>query len=123
MSDWYTAATFYRERVAVDPAFDVLGDMFANRSAWNRMTDRPNNWPELMKIVRHVFGIPIDEAHRLILSHAGFLRLAQTAIDTNPDCAEYVRKGIRRGSMGEVAELQGERPVITLTWRSPLPRI
>ncbi|MBO9696952.1 MAG: hypothetical protein J7499_12210 [Sphingopyxis sp.] len=123
MSDWYAAATFYRGRITADPAFDVLGDMFANRRAWNLLGNRPNSWPELMKIIRHVFGIPIDEAQRLILSHAGFRKLVQTAIDTNPDCAEYARRGIRRGSMQEIVELQGDRPVISLTWRSAALRI
>lgn len=123
MSDWYAAATFYRGRIAADPDFDVVGDMFVNRAAWNQIAERPNSWPELVKTIRQVFGVSIDDAHHLILSHAGFRRLAQKAIDTDASCADYVRRGIRRGSMGNVAELKGDRPVIRLTWRAPPQRL
>lgn len=123
MHDWDAATVFYRERVAADPAFDVVDDMFASRPEWNRIVERPDSWPELVKTVRAVFGISIGDAHRLILSHAGFRRLVQKTIDANPDCANYVRAGIRRGTMGDVAELEGDRPVIRLTWRTELQRL
>lgn len=123
MNDWDAATTFYRERVAVDPAFDVIDDMFASRPEWNRIVERPDSWPELVKTVRAVFGISINDAHRRILSHAGFRRLVQKAIDANPDCANYVRNGIRRGTMGNVAALEGDHPVIRLTWRTGLQRL
>lgn len=57
MNDWDAATTFYRERVAADPAFDVVDDMFASRPEWNRIVERPDSWPELVKTVRAVFGI------------------------------------------------------------------
>ncbi|ALH82796.1 hypothetical protein [Sphingopyxis macrogoltabida] len=123
MSEWPAAADFYNRQRAADPAFDVIEDMYRSRRPWNDLSDRPASWFELVKIVRSVFGVSIDEAHRLILAHAGFRRLTQAAIDTDPGCARYVRRGIVRGRMAEIAELQGERPVIRLTWPSPAPRL
>lgn len=123
MSDWPAAAAFYSRQRADDPAFDVIDDLFHSRKAWNDLAERPGNWFELVKIVRSVFQASIDEAHRLILSHDGFRRLTQAAIDANVDCAAYVRKGIARGSLSGLAELQDHRPVIALTWRPAPPRI
>ena len=123
MSDWPAAVAFYNRQCADDPAFDVIEDMFHSRKTWNDLSNRPGNWFELVKIVRSVFQVSIDEAHRRILSHDGFRRLAQAAIDSNPDCAAYARKSIARGSLGGFAELKDGHPVTTLTWRSPDPRL
>ncbi|KTE37539.1 MULTISPECIES: hypothetical protein [unclassified Sphingopyxis] len=114
MSDWQAAVVFYNGRRATDPAFDVVGDLFASRQAWNTLVERPNNWPELVKIVRSVFLVSINQAHRMILSHPGFRPLVQAAIDANADCAAYARQGIRKGWLGGLAEMRGDRPVIAL---------
>lgn len=118
MSDWQAAATFYDRQRATDPAFDVIDDLFRSRTHWTDLS-RDADWFALVKIIRSVFLVSIDEAHHLILDHAGFRRLVQAAIDTNKACADYARKGIRKGWLAGLAEMRNERPVIALTWPAP----
>lgn len=123
MSDWLAAASFYNRQRAENPSFDVIGDLFDSRKAWIELAERRLGWFDLVKIVRSVFNISIDEAHRMILDHSGFRRLVQQAIDTNVKCAKYARSGIRKGWLAGLAEMRGERAVIHLTWRAAFPRL
>ena len=82
-----------------DAAGDSIDDLFQQNV----------DWIELMKTVRQIHDVSLDEATRLVLAHEGWRRWVDRRINSDPKCRKMAWAHMRHGGADALIEKEGDR--------------